>query len=190
MRNKFAAATRPSSPIAGASPTDGIGPGLEVTPEIVSHARRAVHPVRAAYARQAAERRIEAALGFATLYALGAADGPDVDRLKIGVAASEPALAEELRKAQHYNSRRIVMRMRVYVVGKPVALRVKADVAGELSGAGRHLHGSWYRIGAEELRGLTAEIARVIGVELLDDAARQARVLEAIEREMERAVRG
>lgn len=149
-----------------------------------------MHPVRAAYARQAAEQRIEAALGFAILYALGAADGADVDRLKIGVAASERALAEELRKAQHYNSRPMVARMRAHIVGKPVALRVKADVGERLSAEGRHLHGSWYRIGAEELRARTAQIARAVGVELLDETARQALVLKAIEREMERALSG
>lgn len=146
--------------------------------------------MKAAYARSAAERRIEAALGFATIYALGAADGPDVDRLKLGVAASEKALAEEIRKAQHYHARRIVVRLRSHVVGKPVGLRLKADVGARLAAEGRHLHGSWYRIDAAMLSTLTTLAACDLGVELLDDAGRQRRVLEAVEREMERVVRG
>jgi len=155
----------------------------------VAQARRAVHPVKAVYARQAAEQRIEAALGFVILYALGAADGPDVDRLKIGVAASERALAEEVRKAQHYNSRLMVVRMRAHIVGKPVALRVKADLEVLLEVQGRRLRGSWYRVEAGELWQRLGYVACQAGVEVFDEAARQARVLEAIEREMARAVR-
>lgn len=146
--------------------------------------------MKAAYARSAAERRIEAALGFATIYALGPADGPDVDRLKIGVAASERALAEEIRKAQHYNARRIVVRMRLHLVGKPVGLRLKADLGARLAVEGRHLHGAWYRIDAEQLTGLTVRAALEMEAEVFDDAGRQRRVLDALEREMERAVRG
>lgn len=189
MRNKFAAATRPSSPIAGASPTDGTGVDTQVRPEIVQRVRRAVHPVKAAYARQAAERRIEAALGFAAIYALGAEDGPDVDRLKLGVTSSALALAKELKDAQTYSSRALVVRLKLWCAGKPLALRLKADVETLLERQGRRLRGSWYRVEADELARYLTEAARAIGAELFDEAERQRRVLEAVAREMERVVR-
>lgn len=187
MSNKSAAAMKLSSRIAGASPTAGTGTVPAATPELLDKVNRAMHPIKTAYVRSAAERRIEAALGFAIIYALGPEGGTE---LKLGVASSNPALAKELNTAQHYNSRRLVVPVRAIVVGKPVGLRIKRTIAQELAGEGRGLHGSWFRVTRDELLARMSKTAAEIGAELFDEVERQRRVLEAIDREMERAVRG
>jgi len=185
MNSKSVAAMKPSSPTAGASPTAGTG--IRHTPEIVAQVRRAMHPVKEAYARNATERRIEAGLGFAIIYALGPADGV---ALKLGVASSDLALQKELKTAQHYSSSLMIVHVRAFLAGKPVALRLKAAVEAQLESQGRRVRGSWHRVDAVELSGLMVTAAREIGAELFDEAERQRRVLEAVQREMERALRG
>lgn len=147
-------------------------------------------PVKVAYTRAGIERRVADSLGFAAIYALGVTEGPDVGRLKIGVAPSDKILGDVVASAQHFSSWQVGLMLVLWTTAKPLALQIKQRAELRLAREGLGLRGTWYAIEPGELSDRLLAAAREAGAEVFDESGRRARIDAALQRAMDRAVRG
>lgn len=142
--------------------------------------------MKAAYGRSSAEKRVIERLGFASIYALGPTEGPDCGWLLLGTAASDKQLRQAINSASYFSCRPIALQLLLHTTGDPRAKQLKR-MAGEQMGAdGIDSRGPWFRVSPGDLSDRILALGAAIGADIFDEAGRQARILEALSREMRR----
>lgn len=125
-----------------------------------------------------AEQRAE----IAVLWAIGDADGPLANEIKIGVNKRRSFQADIIYRMRGYRSRNLAHRVEVYIRGECAGLRLKTAVVQRLHELGCGLEKpDWFRAGSI-IAGIVTECAAIERVTLLTEDDARAIELQELEK--------
>lgn len=119
------------------------------------------------------------------IYAIGDADGPLSNEIKIGLC-SRKSYQQEIYNARLYRSADLAVHFASIVRGKAAGARLKTAMETKLRTACQHKKGSWWIASAQRARSILFEAVAEERISLLTEDGAKALEREALARKMEK----